>query len=166
MGHGFGWALFGLVGGAHEARGTMNRRGWLRTLGGLGKRDRGGGPKGIGGLGIKTGESGGCTCKGTAGWFAAEPVLTTTARDILGPAGSTGAAPLGHMMTAGPSLIMCRQQLRQQPESEMVEGWSGANGAACRPTPTPYLCREVFQVEHFQLVAGLDAPSRKVDLDT
>jgi hypothetical protein len=54
---------------------------------------------------------------------------------------------------------MCRQQLRQQPGSGVVEGWLGANGAASKPTQAPLLWREVFQVEHFKLVTGLDAPA-------
>src|SRR4051794_13211739 len=33
--------------------------------------------------------------------------------------------------------------------------------AACKPTHAPYLCAEVFQVEHLQRVTGLDVPSRK-----
>jgi hypothetical protein len=47
--------------------------------------------------------------------------------------------------------------------------WRGdraRTGAASKPTPAPYLRREVFQVEHFQLVAGLDAAVRKANLDT
>ena len=59
------------------------------------------------------------------------------------------------MLTAGPSLIICRQQLRRQPELDVVRGWSGANGAACKPTPALHLRRGVFQVEHFLLVSAL-----------
>ena len=81
--------------------------------------------------------------------FAALPALTTAARQILGPAGSAGAATLCRVLTAGPSLIICWQQLRQQPESEVVEGWSGADGAASKPKPAPYSRSEVFQMEHF-----------------
>ncbi len=65
------------------------------------------------------------------------------------------------MMTAGHSYIICRRQLRTQPGLEAVEEWSGANGVACKPTPALHLRREVFQVEHFQLVTDLDAPARE-----
>ncbi len=71
------------------------------------------------------------------------------------------------MLTAGPSLIIYRQQLRQQPELDVVKGWSGANGAACKLTWAPYSWREVFQVEHhFKLVTGLDAPAREAAPET
>ena len=63
------------------------------------------------------------------------------------------------MMTAGPILVICRQQLHQQPESEVAKGCSGANGAASKPTQALHLWREVFQVEHFKLVTDLGAPA-------
>ena len=47
----------------------MDRRGWLRSMGGLGKRDRGGGLDGTGGLGIETGGSGGWGVSVRCGWL-------------------------------------------------------------------------------------------------
>ena len=59
----FDLALFGLVGWAHEARGAHETEGLAPNHGWLAGWDRGVGPDGTGGPGIKTGESGGCICK-------------------------------------------------------------------------------------------------------
>ncbi len=45
------WLYSSWSAGCTRRGGPMNRRGWLRIMGGLGKRDRGGGLDGTGGLG-------------------------------------------------------------------------------------------------------------------